>query len=195
MHSASNSGLTLAQFRRGVGDLAVRQIRRAVSLGEAPRADDPTVAIELFPSVDEAARIGRGMPDAEYVTGEVIGEWTEVPGLSEASPFVRQMVDVAATSPIAAVAASYQVVGEALASLLERDDVETSNNLNVAELGHLAQQHGLISDRTLEGIDRINVMHTMALLDQGGTTLSENKALEYVALVEGVLLDIRSTAE
>ena len=79
VHSAAANGVTLAQFHRGIGDLAVRLIRQKISSGEAPRDDDPTLALELFPDVDEAVRVGRDLADQDHVEGEVIGEWTELP--------------------------------------------------------------------------------------------------------------------
>lgn len=77
IHSAAANGVTLAKFRRGIGELAVRQIRQTIANGEAPRDDDPTLAIALFPNVEEAVRIGRGLVDEDHAEGEIIGEWDD----------------------------------------------------------------------------------------------------------------------
>lgn len=191
VHSAAATGVTLAQFHRGIGDLAVRLIRQKISSGEAPRDDDPTLALELFPDVDEAVRVGRGLPDQDHVEGEVIGEWTELPGLVGASAFVRQMIELASESPIGAVMASEQAIGRELARRLVLDGAGDVSRLNTTQLADLACERGLINNGTRDGVDGVAVMHTMALLDNGGQHLTQEKAREYIGLAEGLLLSIR----
>jgi hypothetical protein len=75
VHGIEAAGVTFPQFQRAIGELAVEQIKQAVADGTAPRDGDQTVALELFPDVQTAVRIARGLEDKELVNGEVIGSW------------------------------------------------------------------------------------------------------------------------
>lgn len=63
--------------------------------------------------------------------------------------------------------------------------------LNVTELAFLAAERALINRPTREVIEGIAVMHTMAVLDDGGRKLQEHQAREYIGLAEGLLLALR----
>jgi hypothetical protein len=111
----------------------------------------------------------------------------------EASDFAREMLAlVDAASPIAAVEASYQQVGWALADMVESAEPGAAAGLNVAQLARAAHARGLINTANLDAVQGLGVMHTMAVLDGNGERLEPAKAREYVALTEGVLYALRS---
>jgi hypothetical protein len=75
--------------------------------------------------------------------------------------------------------------------MLEADGAGDVGGLNVTELAFLAGERSLINTSTREGIEGIAVMHTMAVLDDGGRRLQEFQAREYIGLSEGLLLALR----
>ena len=107
-----------------------------------------------------------------------------------ASPFVTEMLALAHSSPVGAVAASQQRIGQELARMLEADGAGDVAGLNVTELAYLAAERSLINRSTREGIEGIAVLHTMAVLD-GGRGVEELQAREYIGLTEALLLALR----
>jgi hypothetical protein len=105
--------------------------------------------------------------------------------------FAREMLGVAEQgSPIGAVVASEGRIASQLRGLLgDEPDVE---RLNTAELAVRARERGLINDQTLNAVEGLTVMHTMAILDDGGVGLDMAKAREFIGLSEGVLYALRS---
>lgn len=77
IHGSGSDGITLAQLRRATADLAVGEIRQSIGTGQAPRADDPSKAIELFPNVEQAVRRSRNQRDEEHTEGEIVAEWSQ----------------------------------------------------------------------------------------------------------------------
>lgn len=69
------SDVTAGGFRRALADVAVEQIKEAISQDAAPRPDDPTKAIELLPDPHEAIQRARRSDGTEYAEGEVIAEF------------------------------------------------------------------------------------------------------------------------
>jgi hypothetical protein len=67
------SGITAAQFRRAVAVMGSEQARAAIRARRAP-LDDPTIAIELFPKVDEVIRRSPLEEDREFDEGETFTE-------------------------------------------------------------------------------------------------------------------------
>lgn len=108
-----------------------------------------------------------------------------------ASPFVRAMLKLARRTPIGTVVACEQRIGQELTTLLTTNGSGDVSGLNVTELAYLARERGVINDATRDGIEGVAVMHTMALLDEGGRRLTEREAREYVGLTEGLLLAMR----
>ncbi len=68
-------GVTLGTFRRAFADLAIDEIRQAIASGDAPRSDDPTMAIELRPDPEQARRLARTASGLDYAEGDVIAEF------------------------------------------------------------------------------------------------------------------------
>lgn len=110
--------------------------------------------------------------------------------LAHASPFVREMLDLARRSPISTVVACDNRLNEALRDVLEADG-ESAPGLNLTAMARLAFDHSLINKATANGIEGLAVMHTMALLDEGGRRLTVDQARDYVGLTEGLLLALR----
>lgn len=77
IHGAGADGITLAQLRRAIGDLAVELVRQTIIDGNAPRLDDRTIAIELFPDVHHAVGLARYRRDQDHEHGDVIAEWSQ----------------------------------------------------------------------------------------------------------------------
>lgn len=77
IHGASADGVTLPQMHRAIGELAVEQVRQKIIDGDAPRSDDPTIAIELFPDVGQAVRRASSQSDEDHTPGETIETWTQ----------------------------------------------------------------------------------------------------------------------
>jgi hypothetical protein len=69
----SARNMSTAQFRRAVTGLAVELIREAIANGLTP-LDDPTIAVEVFPNAEEAARHASQLEDREYGDGEIVAE-------------------------------------------------------------------------------------------------------------------------
>jgi hypothetical protein len=99
---------------------------------------------------------------------------------------------VDAASPIAAVEASYQQVGRALADMVEQAEPGAAAGLNVARLARAAHARGLVNTANLDAVEGLGVMHTMAVLDTNRERLEPAKAREYVALAEAVLYALRT---
>jgi hypothetical protein len=70
----SARGVTVRQFRRAFADLAVDSIRQAITDGDVP-LNDTSMAFEVFPDADQAARSARSVEDREYEEGEIIAEF------------------------------------------------------------------------------------------------------------------------
>jgi hypothetical protein len=99
---------------------------------------------------------------------------------------------IGTASPIAAVEASYQQVGRALADIFESTEPGAAAGLNVAQLARAAHARGLISTENLDAVEGLGVMHTIAVLDTNGERLEPAKAREFVALAEAVLYALRT---
>jgi len=112
-----------------------------------------------------------------------------------ASHFVNEMLELARSSPIGAVRACHQAIATELRQLLEADGARDVTALNPTELAFLAAEHSLINRATRDGIEGIGVMHTMAVLEDGGQRLGESQAQDYIALTEGLLLALRLPPE
>jgi hypothetical protein len=108
-----------------------------------------------------------------------------------ASPFVREMLELAQRTPIGAVVACEQRIAQGLTALLSEDGAGDVSGLSVTELAYLGRERGVINDATRDGIEGIAVMHTMALLDEGGRRLTEGEAREYIGLTEGLMFAMR----
>ena len=151
-------------------------------------------------------KVGPGGVEAEWSeqTARVVGSLTPKPGgagavpepgeaAPEASDFAREMLAlVDAASPIAAVEASYQQVGRALADMVEQAEPGAAAGLNVARLARAAHARGLVNTANLDAVEGLGVMHTMAVLDTNRERLEPAKAREYVALAEAVLYALRT---
>jgi hypothetical protein len=134
-----------------------------------------------------AASVRSASADPEGTAGTI----RPVDHLAGASPFVGEMLALARSSPIGAVAGSERRVGQELVRMLVADGAGDVKGLNVTELAFLAGERSLINRSTRDGIEGIAVMHTMAVLDDGGRRLQEHQAQEYVGLAEGLLLALR----
>ncbi len=153
-------------------------------------------------------KVGPGGVEAEWSeqTARVVGSLTPKQGGTEASPgpgggvpeasdFAREMLALVDTaSPIAAVEASYQQVGRALADMVESAEPGAAVGLNVGQLARAAHARGLINTANLRAVEGLGVMHTMAVLDTNGERLEPAKAREFVALAEAVLYALRTQA-
>ena len=113
-------------------------------------------------------KVGPGGVEAEWSeqTARVVGSLTPKQGGTEASPgpgggvpeasdFAREMLALVDTaSPIAAVEASYQQVGRALADMVESAEPGAAVGLNVGQLARAAHARGLYQHREPEGRGR-----------------------------------------
>lgn len=140
-----------------------------------------------------AAGVARAPGPPELPTGSAADVDDDLGSVisDEASPFVQEMLGLAHSSPIAAVAACHQRIGEELRRLLGDDGAGDISGLNITELAYLAHERSLINDATRNGVEGLGVLHTMSLLDEGGRRLDEAHAREYVGLTEGLLLALR----
>jgi hypothetical protein len=163
------------------------RISRSLERGSGPEVSDQSWAVwqQQLVEVETNMRAARG--------GEVTRPWhiDQQPDLSGASPFVREMLELAHRTPIGAVAACEQRIAARLREVLEANLQGDISGLNMTDLAKVARERGLINDATRNGIDGLGVMHTMALLEDGGLRLEERRAREYIALTEGVLLALR----
>jgi len=73
--TVQSRGVTLSRFRRALIDVALALIIESIRQGEAPRADDPSLAIELRPSTDQARRLAIRMVDADYTEGDTVADF------------------------------------------------------------------------------------------------------------------------
>jgi hypothetical protein len=144
-------------------------------------------------------KVGPGGVEAEWAeqTARVVGSLTPketgTRAAPEASDFAREMLALVDTaSPIAAVEASYQQVGQALADMVESAEPGAAAGLNVGQLARAAHARGLINSANLDAVEGLGVMHTMAVLDTNGERLEPARAREFVALAQAVLYALRT---
>lgn len=151
----------------------------------------PTVVDESWATWEQQKiAVGRSLTAAWRVEQNPLSEPASQPDLSGASPFVRELVEMATSNPIGVVVRCEQQIADELARLLGAHG-EDIGGLNVAEMAHLALDRSIINEATRNGIEGLRVMHTMAMLDDGGRRLTERQAIEYVGLTEGLLLALR----
>ena len=111
--------------------------------------------------------------------------------VSNARRLFDEMAELARTaSPIAAIGACRDRLGQALAQLLAQGRTRLDGQLSLAELSERAHRAGLIADGTRTGIDGLDVMYRLALLDPQRVGVAE--AEEYATFTEGVLFALRS---
>ena len=94
----------------------------------------------------------------------------------------EMLVLIDTASPMGAVDACHQRIGQALAEMIEVIEAGAAAGLNVAELARAAHARGLANATNLNAIEGLGVMHTLAMLDGNGGRLDAAKAREYVAL-------------
>jgi hypothetical protein len=105
------------------------------------------------------------------------------------STFAAEMLRLATeASPLAAVGACDQKIGDQLRTMLNQAGAASRGNMS--ELALQARERGLINDRTFEAVKGLGVMHTLALL--GDRDVDMSKAREYIGLTEGVLFALSS---
>lgn len=150
-----------------------------------PTIGDRSWAVWEQRTVAVAASVRAAVAELEKPNG---GPPHSLPG---ASPFVVEMLALARSSPVGAVSASLDRLGHELATRLQTDGAGGVTGLNVNELAALALERKLINSPTRDGIEGLAVMHTMAMLDDGGRRLLPEHALDYVGLTEGLLLALR----
>jgi hypothetical protein len=160
------------------------RIARGGQSSVGPTAGERSWAVWEERSVAVAASV-RAASGQSSERGELLADPTG------ASPFVREMLELARRTPIGTVVACEQRIGQELTTLLTTDGIGDVSGLNVTELACLARERGVINEATRDGIEGVAVMHTMALLDEGGRRLTEREAREYVGLTEGLLLAMR----
>jgi hypothetical protein len=162
---------------------------RPAQVGSEEAGATPKPGIRAGGSIEAGGRISAPGDIEAGSSHSAAGDRDLFEDLREASPFVREMVELASTtSPVAAVQASLQRLGHELANLL---DSEETAGLNVPEMADLALAHRRLNERTRDGIDGVAVMHTMALLDEGGRRLTQAEARSYIGLIEGLMLALR----
>lgn len=111
--------------------------------------------------------------------------------LRSASREVRELLALAERSAIGAIVACEQRIAAALSRLLVENGAGDVEGLNTTEMAFLAHERQLVNAATRDGVEGLGVMHTMALLDEGGRRLTPAQAREFIGLTEGVLLSIR----
>lgn len=110
---------------------------------------------------------------------------------TEPTSFAREMFTlVEQTSPIAAVTASHQHLADQLRDLLESSGMADAS-LGATELARAARDQGLITAASFNGVEGLEVMHSLALLDDGRHNLDVTKAHEYIRLTEALLFALR----
>jgi hypothetical protein len=137
----------------------------------------------------QSERILKSLPEGEVAQAKDVSSQAQPEAVGS---FAQAMLDLArSASPIAAIVACEQQVGERLRAILTDAGVTGIPPLNVSGLAHLAHKKGLINDATLNAIDGLVVMHSLALLEDGGRSLDLTKAHEYIGLTEAVLYALR----
>jgi hypothetical protein len=66
--------------------------------------------------------------------------------------------------------------------------------MTVSELAQAALERDLITSSTKDAIDGLVVMHTLALLEEGGRRLDVGKAIEFITFTEAVLYTIKQSS-
>jgi hypothetical protein len=161
-------------FRAEVSDLLAAPLKR-VKVGPAGFEAEWGEAVRMVVR-------GAGAPPA-VTAGEAPTE------------FQQEMSQLAQdASPIAAVVASLAKVETALREILAAQAIHDLHGLNAQQLVRLAKQRGIVDDATVNAVDGLSVMHTLAVLDGGGTRLDLQRTLEFVSLTEAVLFTLRMHA-
>lgn len=162
------------------------RLGRGVDHGLGPAAGERSLALWQERRVHVAAKVRAAQ--SEHRDDPAMDSNSSWP--PHASPFVHEMLEIAGRSPIGALVACDNRLSEELRSLIEADGASAAG-LNLPAMAQLAADRSLINEATRSGIEGLSVMHTMALLDEGGRRLTSDQARDYVGLTEGLLLALR----
>lgn len=110
-------------------------------------------------------------------------------GLDEA---VRSLAGRAETSPIEVVIGAFALVERALRDRLAVAGVDVADARTAVQLASLAASAGLITPETVNSVQGVAVLRNLAAHGHGGE-IDREKALDYLALIEGTLYAIHQT--
>lgn len=114
------------------------------------------------------------------------------PGRDGLTGFAVEMLEVSErSSPIGALAACERRLATELRDMLTEDGAEDIERLGPAEMAFLAHERGLIAEATRDGVKGLEVMHSMALLDEGGRRLTDREVRQFIGLTDGLLLALQ----
>lgn len=104
---------------------------------------------------------------------------------------VEMLEESERSSPIGALAACERHLSAELRAVLEADGASAPDSLSATQLASLAKERDLIDKATRDGVQGLEVMHSMALLDDGGRRLTDREVRQFVDLTDGLLHALR----
>lgn len=149
---------------------------------------------------EHLSRFRAGPFEAEFdrLLSEVGGEVpaTEAPPESGVTrTLVEELNDVASLSPLTAVLDGFAAVDKALRDLIAKNHPDRPiKNGSTAQMVSIALSEGLITPETARNIEGITVLRNLAAHGRA-REVTEERAREYLALVDAILYTIREGAE
>jgi hypothetical protein len=113
--------------------------------------------------------------------------------VTRAEEIATELASLAERSPAAAVLEGYSRIERELRTMLANPPVDIHldlDRLGAPSLANLAVQRGRLNPQTAEAMHGLNVLRNLAAHGQAGDLTAE-RALEYLDLVDAVLLSIR----
>jgi hypothetical protein len=107
---------------------------------------------------------------------------------------VEELLPVAEIAPATAIVDAYARVEEELRQRLVSKGVTRVYQTSAPELVRLAASNNLLKPQTVQAFLGLGVLRNLAI-HGGDTEISPEKAMEYVALADGVLFALKSEAE
>lgn len=105
----------------------------------------------------------------------------------------RELAQQAHIAPDTVMQRSYDDIERALRDLTLPVDPGAAHRYGAHGVAGIAHQHGLISDATLNAVEGLSVMRTLAMLGDE-TRVTPERALEFATLADAVLFAIRQDA-
>lgn len=113
----------------------------------------------------------------------------EIPATDTQSKLSEELIEVARQTPSTAVLEAYDHIERELRQVLEKAQIPGAERLGGSRLAHLAAEHNLISPADAHAVEGVTVLRNLAAHGRGD--VSEQRALEYLTLVDAVLYALR----
>jgi hypothetical protein len=143
--------------------------------------------VEHLKAFSVEAQFGHQLVDLKQILQSTAAKQAEQP---MGTLLVDQLGPVAKLAPATAVVDAYTRVEEALRERLARKGVTKVYQTSAPELVRLAAESNLLPPQTIQAFLGLSVLRNLAI-HAGDTEVSPEKAMQYLALADGVLFDLK----